>query len=829
MKLILKYTIENIKNNKFISLIIIFSLIISSAVLNLTLVSRDEVVVRYEKLNKEMFQGYDLVVRKYDISDPFFYLNKVKLQKNEVDTALGMNQFFGKMDKNNETFNVTLTGINLKTYSDKNLIKIKNMKEFNEFGKKSERNIIISPKLAKNYGYKVGNELKVTTNFGEEKFKIAAIADEKGIFTGQDNEYRIVMDIKTSEEISNKKNKVNAVLIAEGDGVDLDKSIDRIESANKNSKLVASTLVDYESIKENQALISEILIIILILSIFINIFVISSNAKRVLASRIPVIGTFRSIGCSKLKIQSIVLFENFIYALIGGGIGVAISMLFKDTIIGMFTPDISNLSSYGVSNINMAYAVISILFTLILQVVSVYAILHKTTTQSIRSLIIENPTMIRKNRKWEVIIWGMLFVGSAIIFRVNTKSDFILALISMLLAMVSIFKLLAYICAFITTIIEKIAKRVDKPLWAFAMNNIKTSKTLVESVKLVATASCVILMIYMTSMAFRSLFTQANDSFTADYQLYGMTKSVSEYSSIKTLNNVKELKALFNKNVDVTVNNSNYNMLLCGMDRSDYGITDIKGKVKNLKSHEIMVDEMYMKKCGWKVGDKINIVMDEKKEKKETYTIRGIVDAQCFTVKRNVVVISSSDFKKSFSDVPSTLYVTLKNKNLNIKSELYKKISGENVGIQSYDEFIEKQEERVSGIFSIVWLIMILSLVLVIIGLVNSQAIGFLQRKRELAVLYSVAMDKAQLKVMTAVEIIFTFLISCICGLSWGAYMSKMLEKILASLEMYINISVPWAQSIGILVVMFICLIFTNIIPIRQINRMNVVKEIRYE
>lgn len=58
-----------------------------------------------------------------------------------------------------------------------------------------------------------------------------------------------------------------------------------------------------------------------------------------------------------------------------------------------------------------------------------------------------------------------------------------------------------------------------------------------------------------------------------------------------------------------------------------------------------------------------------------------------------------------------------------------------------------------------------LSVVLSVFGLMNNQIIGFIQKKKEYAVLYSTSMSKKQLKIMVLFEVLGTFFCGCIFGM----------------------------------------------------------------
>ena len=204
-------------------------------------------------------------------------------------------------------------------------------------------------------------------------FTVRLIAERKGIYYSDVNENKVLVSEATMEDITGVSNKNNVVLIKASDKEDIDGEIERIEE--ENIGISATPLLDMEMINHNKNLMNQVLMMMLILSIFINIYVISSNTKRVLASRMSVIGTFRSIGMSRGKTHAIVFMENIIYGIVGGSLGAVLALLMVDTMISAFASDVADVSGQGAGGVSLYYPVLSIFFAIILQVVSVYGVL----------------------------------------------------------------------------------------------------------------------------------------------------------------------------------------------------------------------------------------------------------------------------------------------------------------------------------------------------------------------------------------------------------------------------------------------------------------------
>ena len=74
--------------------------------------------------------------------------------------------------------------------------------------------------------------------------------------------------------------------------------------------------------KDSMAFVSAIMVLVFAMAIIMIVYVIGSLNKIIITERLPVIGTFRSIGATKHKMNGILVLENALYGLIGGVIGV---------------------------------------------------------------------------------------------------------------------------------------------------------------------------------------------------------------------------------------------------------------------------------------------------------------------------------------------------------------------------------------------------------------------------------------------------------------------------------------------------------------------------
>ncbi len=824
MGIFMKYIIKNIWENKLRGFLILFSLMISTFIVFLNLVARDDIIHKYEKLHEESYHGYDMIVNHENTEDPFFNENEFKTNNIDVSNKLSAITTFGVVD-NNDLLTLQLYGCNRKSYLDESLFVIS---EEDNFGISKDDQILISPQLAKNYGYELGDRILIQTQIGVKEYEIGAIAKDTGLFFGVDNENLVVMTNSEVEKITEQENKSNVLMISLTDKSNIKNSIKALQE--NNDDFIIESLVDKETMDSNIDMISQVLLIILILALLMNYYVISSNAKVILLSRIPVVGTFRSLGASKIKVNVILVLENLVYGMLGGTLGVVCGLYFRETILGTIAQSVSNVPLGETSApINYAYIIFSLIFAIIIQLISVIHVIYQIGNYSIKNLIFEELSSIQKV-SIVLTVLGFVFQGfSYILYKMNNLYNIIFTILALVLAMVGGILILPFITKYLSLFMTKINKMIFGEAASLGAKNISTSKIINSNIKLVVISLSMILMIFITSLSLENLFIKARDVFELDIQLYGMEKKEDDYLKLKKVQGVKDLQFLYTYMNNPTINGKEMNLILSGLEGERLGVKNKDGKIENLKNGEVMIDEFYAIKNGFEIGDKLEIKSDDFKSKKIKVNIAGTIDSSIFTISRNTLVFSENQFKKDILDIPSNIYVGTDKNLKQMKKTLYKELSGENITAETFNEFIENQEQQVSGLLSTVWVFLILSILLSAIGLVNNQVIGFIQRKREYAVLYSVSMSKAQLNIMIFFEIVTSFLIGCIFSLALSIWMSKLLGVLLSSIGIYLEFNFQWGDIFIVVASIFVILMLTAIIPIFKILKMNVIEEIKYE
>lgn len=820
MTIILKYILKNMKEKKFRSLLIIFSLTLSVTILTLCLVLKDNIVAKYTEFLMKTSGTSDIVITK-DIPFEKEKMNNLSSNYNQVPY---MNYSNGKDN---------IMGANIEDLQRNKMIKTDKMDNL----KPDE--VIISKKLAEKKNLKKNDTISVC---GKE-LKIIEIAQEYGVFAGENEEnpiyltsIKVANDCMIEELIEEQQLQFDRTkLYINGNFVDvIDDDIEKAKEELKNIDNDLKISIIKASLEEAVNQINSIMILMLVITTLIAFYIISSILKLVLEERMSVIGTFRSIGASKKETNFLLYLENSIYGIISSIIGIVIANLLVNPVTNAFINS-GDLELESKAGIKPLYIAIVMAFTILVQILITYIEVRKNKNKSIKDIIFETQdTKYKMNRK--KIILGLIFIiVSAMLYIINTNYNFIMGLLPIILLIMGFIFMMPLGIKMISKLFSLILK--NKSTSYMACKNIADNKILLSSTILLFIIIAMTTMIYNISVTITNTYAAFDKNTHYTMRVSGLSEKESEYQYIKDIEGVKETAFYYITMDYYKIDNIEKVFALVGYDREEDNLYKLyesiefnKYQADKLNENEILIDKAFAIKNGYKIGDKIKIGNDQYFKQEHSFTIKGYIDSTNTTTMRTVGMITKDMYIKLFGE--SYFKTMLINSDLSddkMKENLKNGIKDPNVEIISYQEWIGSDKENTNQIMNIVYGILILGTGLAMIGLVNNGLVAFEQRKRSLAVLNSICMTKRQLYKMAVEENIFSFITAAIPGLILSRILTIYLEKTMAGMAMFLNMAFDVKGVLILLGIILALTIIEAIVPIRKIKKLDLVREIKYE
>jgi putative ABC transport system permease protein len=810
VRIIITHILRNIKEKKGRSLLIILSLMIASVVFILNLTIPNQIVETKAKQSRDAIGKSDVLVASYVP----FNINDIKLS-NEESKIVGVNDLYTiHKDKT-----LVIYGTDIKEASNINLIDNIDL---------LDNEIIISKTTADKYKYKLNDIITIDLMDSKYELKIKDIVEAKGLLSFKSLS-GIINNDTYNKITSDENNKYRTYYIDVLNNEKVDDVKKYIQDNNDKKEYMVEKLVDEEKIREDNYYTQFILLVIMIMATIMIFFVVNTLNKMIVMERMPVIGTFRSVGASKFKMNMLLVLENSIYGLLGGSVGALVSILINNFAASMLTGTTIK-ASVPVNNL-----ISGIIFTICLEVFMSLASIIKSNKYSIKEIMFEGKNSKAGFNIKESIISFILILLSIITYFVIGDTNSLLSALSLIMFWVGIAYFIPTMMLFLSKIICGIAKMINSGSLLMAGKNLGFNKLLISSTRLVVISTSIMLVIVNISMSFNSMIDSYKVQFSGyDGTIRDVSKKYNEYASLNNVDNVKNIEYTFMySNDDITYNDGkklDANPMFLGMDKSNPSIKELDYKINDLKDDECLFDEILLKNNNLKVGDTIDFYL-KTQDSHIKVKIVGTVNSYYMSTQREIVVLTDDVFKQKITEVPFSIEFSV-NDNNKVRDTIElmeRELKDPDITIWTIDDFCNIQRKNINSFMSLFYIIIALSLILSFVGIINNQLISFMERTKEIAVLNSICMSKSQLRRMLVIENITSNIVACAFGFGVSIMSLRYMNKLMYGIKMYTDVQYQYNVGLMIMGIVLVVLLSTVIVPIKKMKKINVVEAIKYE
>ena len=817
MKIVLKHILRNIREKKGRTFLIVLALTIASMVFTLNLILPDEIMVKLKETYNTIYGSTDIVIsdeEEFDIrnidlgSEEIVHTRILSLDAVRGDTA----SLIYSLDMD-EARKIGLLGGDVP-----------------DLGKNE---LCVSERQSQVYDLKIGDTVTITYEDKEYVFTIAAIVGNKGLnaidegcpsFVGRLED---VAAIKGCDEFA-----ANSLFINVIDDDSVEDYTEYLSEHNKDYGI--QRVANPDDYKDSMAFVSAIMVLVFAMAIIMIVYVIGSLNKIIITERLPVIGTFRSIGATKHKMNGILVLENALYGLIGGVIGVFGGYLLNEKVAKIFiTTNGVELSDKNTA-ISVPIVLAVVFFAVLLQVIVSVKAIVKANKKGIKDLIFDLQSSRYRVMTHRTVIGLILVVASVVANMILKDTNMILTIIIVVVFITGVALLVPHILQLVSALLSKLARKCGWNSAFIACRNLGYNKMIVSSSRVVVVSLSLMLAIVSISGAVKDLF-QSFRIVTEGYDMIisNVTGEEQEYEKLTEIEEITSVSYGHFYWDNVTYNggkNLNQRPAFVGVKEDIPYIKEYNYQMEYLKADEMLIDEIYAEKNGLEIGDKVKFYLESLNKELE-YTIVGTVNSTYFSTARNAILVNYDHYIKEITKVPAQIYLTVKDgTDIDaLKKEINLVLKERRIYIQTNEEYIDEQEASVGQVLSLFYIVIGLAVALSFVGIVNNQIIGFVQRRKEIAVLYSTSMSKGQLRKMLFFETFFSNLIASAIAVLASILTTGMLESVMKGMNLYVDIVYNPKLMLMFVGIMFAVLLLTLISPMRKIKKMNVVNEIKYE
>lgn len=825
MLIILKFLIKNILEKKSRTMLVILSIAISTALSLATLVMSSNIQTMYSNQITKSFGEADLMITKADNSENMFFDPDLIYDFSDrldysVEEIIGE----GIYNVDNNFIRMDLIGTDLAGILKMIDIVFDQGKNIEPFqGKK----IIISKTAAERYDLSLGNEIEIEIANMKYDFQIVGLAQPDGIFMEMGQEMTAIVPEQILADIYGTSGDVNIMYMKTKEQTDKPKLVEELRDAFKDC-LIDETITENE-MKSYIDRMSTSFKLMVVAVFFICIFIIYSSFKVISIERLPLIGTFRSVGATKGSTNLIICLESLLYGVIGGGFGCLFGIFVSRSMTEYTTPEWL-ASSGNEFHIDVAYLLFTFLLALLISFVSSILPIIRVSSYPLKNIILNNIDDCKRSNKWKLIVGILCLIISIGIPRAASGQYallfYVLAAVS---GIISIILLIPVILNLFVFILDKVNGLISAGTSAIAVKNLRDNKSVINSISLLAIGIAVLILIDSFGNGLIVRITDYYTEQTYDLQMVAdqadeeAVGSISEVYGVDGYYGIYEAENIGAKGKDEKVR------LAMGVRKEffDYYAYDVEWE-KNTgyeafsSGRNIVLSNTLSRSMKVDLGDSITLEMKKGDMK---YKVIGIVDAL-----QGFALIPEKYLK---SDMELSDYSRIL-----IKSSGDSEIAAQNIRDEYKD--LKPQVETIgylkeSDLNANMQLILamkafsVMILFIGIIGVINNFIVSFMERRRALAVFRSIGMDKIQVTGMVLIESILVGILSGIVGILGGILLLSILPGLSESIGLKINVEYRLEGYLIYFVASILISVIASISPTLKSSKLNIIQSIKYD
>ena len=827
MSVFLKYISKNMLEKKGRFFLLLFSIAISTALLVASAGVVDVVIDSFDAQSKAGGAADIQIVS--DTEDPYIDAATIKSDKlKDVTAELNVTGIINGEEK--------IRYVSLRGRQDYSGQMVEGNADFIRQKVNGEPSCIISKRVADHEGLKKGDEIHLYLSGEEITFRIGAVSANDSVFYSDKPEaFNLVIPYEYLEEKLGTDGKFNVVL-ANVTAENVDDFVKEFNEANPGLQAMSMKSEIFSDSSITMGLYCMMSIVAIVSAIIIyGVF------KLILTERMSVIGTFMSQGATKKKVERIIRLEGLLYGVIGGAIGCAIGevLLF---FINRWTSPLAEYGIYTPYHINGTYILIGMVFAVVLSVASAYFPVRAIRKYEAKDVILNRVEARNGKILAKRIIGAALIVFAASVFFLSGDTKGTMSPFGFMAAYAGIVLITPSIVKGLTWLLSRAFKN-NSTLY-LSMNNIHSSKLLRNNIVLIVISLSSVLMIASFGRSMTDLVKDAYAKSNYDYSISGILNSDPQNSTTdRILDKLESIEGVKTETVtpmyySMAKAEDDTQVILTGVKPEGFGTTydgylEVTEKYQkefdafaSSTGREILLPVKVQKQLKKNVGDTIDITVNSNTV---PFKIIGIYDGKVFNSGLCVLVRDETLKQEFHVKEADTIYFATSGDNKAIEDELspYLKTLGATWNTKAEDTKLnDEQNQQIVMIMSI---FSYLAMIIASIGVFNNITICFFQRKREMAVMSSVGMDRRHRMGLILAESLVSVIFSILLSIPFTILLADLMTGFCTFIGLPMSIVFSWAELPKYALIITGIILIASISTITKSRKLSVIQELKYE
>ncbi len=641
----------------------------------------------------------------------------------------------------------------------------------------------------------------------------------------------VAFEPNTAQKLLLKPGKWSEIQVALSSGADPAQVKQQISSALGSEFDLSTRAEQIKSQKDSLGTIVNIFTYVLLgfalVSLLVGGFLIANTFNMIVAQRSREMALLRAIGARRKQVTRALLIEALVIGAVGAvlgmllGLGIAVGLASLLSLIGLqlsFTPQLTPTA-----------VIAALAVGIVVTVVSAYLPTRRAAkiapVQALRESVAvpDGPSRVR------TVIGVILFVlagGAFVLSNAGDKTG-----TKALWAGVGGFALVATAIALapiLATVLIRILPRTRRASVRLARANTvrnprRTASTAAALMVGLALVSAVTVVASSITASIGKLIS--SDEVKLDYAVSSTYGEVDPALQAKIQRTSGVGSALVVRNFRAEVGGTPESATANGGALSSVFVTKlVQGTIDQVARGTFTVDDDSAKSRGWSLGQSVSFTYPN--GKKQTLRLAGTYKAITLVsgIQTNI-----EDYRAATGDdaVDSVDVVAATGTDLASLRTSLEAVTADNplMKVQSIDDVKQRAGGQVTTLLSIIYGLLALSLIIAVLGVVNTMAMSVLERTREIGLLRAVGLTQRQSRTMIRRESVLIAMLGALLGMTTGLVIGVFMQRSLASTGIE-KLSIPWIELAAFLVLAALIGVIAALAPARRAARMDVLAAI---
>ena len=632
---------------------------------------------------------------------------------------------------------------------------------------------VITDRTAKVWGSEVGDTISFDTDSGVKKIKVTAIVQYAKDLMGPSSwnmakyhHWAVAVPLPIVQNWFDLNGKIQAIQVKAENPNQLDTVEQELNHVVKSNSgiYMQPIVVNFDTVFKDLNTFFLALYLAGFLGIALSAFIIFNSLYVSIKERKSEFAVLKTIGYTPGQLQSMVLTEIFLLAIIGTVFGLLVGYglaLGLKTLIFMI---------YGVqSNSGMMLTtglIVSVMAGLLIPILASWYPIYQVGKVSVIETLKENKAKANVKNKWFGMI-GVLLILS---------SFFIKHLILVLPLMIGIVLVFPYLFTLFSFLLKGIYRLAFRFLGDMAIRNLNRNigRTSMTSVILSLGIAMIVLMSSLNSAILQSYERVIHDSYGGNLDIMFHHIEKEDLEKIKQTEGVANAAAYSMQGIVWNMEGENRMLPIFGVGSEwidqfplfSVPIGTHSEIIKNLKSNEIILDQISYGVWGGNIGESISL---ETLDGEKSFKVAGVVD----TMKNSgySAFMQEEHFKKNFGVKYERNILVIKDEQtspLQLRENIYDQFGERIEEMWGPEDWVSMIGGTITESFSIINALVVLGIIVSGIGITNTLLINIMERVREIAMMRAVGVTRRQIIGMILLEGFGIGLAATVIGILFG-------------------------------------------------------------